>query len=63
MQDKSKTTKPKKSYFTGIGLVFGTALGLIVSILANINLIWTVAGTAIGLLIGAIIDNNMKKSK
>ncbi|PKM73506.1 MAG: hypothetical protein CVU91_04255 [Firmicutes bacterium HGW-Firmicutes-16] len=43
--------------FTGLGLIFGTALGAAFCIIISINIIWAGVGTAVGLIWGAIIDN------
>jgi len=48
----------KKDSFTGIGLIFGTALGVSLSMIMTENVLWGGIGTAIGLIVGAVIDNS-----
>lgn len=58
--------KQKRDYpqipFTGLGLIFGTAIGAIFALILTGDIIWAGAGTGIGLVIGAAIDS-MKKRK
>jgi len=63
---KKKSDKNKLTYFTALGLVFGSAIGLILSMIFNGNMtLWLLSGTSLGLIIGAIIDNmnNNPKNK
>ena len=48
--------------FTGLGLVFGTAIGAALSLILTGNVIWAGVGTGVGLAVGAAIDS-MKKRK
>lgn len=48
--------------FTGLGLIFGTAIGAIVTLILTGDIIWAGAGTGVGLVLGAAIDG-MKKRK
>ncbi|ANU21473.1 hypothetical protein BBI15_15450 [Planococcus plakortidis] len=48
--------------FTGLGLIFGTAIGAIVALILTGDIIWAGAGTGVGLVLGAAIDG-MKKRK
>lgn len=57
----SKGARMKKYNFTGIGLIFGTALATLVTIIMSVDIIWALVGTSVGLIIGAIIDANIKK--
>ncbi len=58
MKDKRDFTRVP---FAGIGLIFGTAIGSVVSIAITGNVLWTGIGTAIGLIVGAVIDTFIKK--
>lgn|GEM_PF-818980 len=49
--------------FTGMGLVFGTAVGAVLSIAITGNVLWAGIGTGIGLVVGAIIDAYKKKQR
>ncbi len=49
-----------KFSFTGIGLIFGTAIGSLVVILMSLDFMWALVGTSSGLLVGAVIDANKK---
>lgn len=51
-----KNNKKNSATFTGLGLIFGTALGAAFCMIISINILWTGAGTAAGLILGAIID-------
>lgn len=52
----------KKVPFTGIGLIFGTAIGAGLSIILTGNtVIWAGMGTGIGLVIGAMVDSHYRK--
>jgi uncharacterized membrane protein YjfL (UPF0719 family) len=42
--------------FTGLGLVFGTAIGIIIALALRQSIFWAGIGTVVGLIIGAIID-------
>ena len=55
-------SKNKKIPYTGIGLIFGTAIGAGLSLILTGNIIWAGAGTGVGLILGAIIDSQKKKS-
>lgn len=48
--------------FTGIGLIFGSAIGSALSLIITGNVIWGVMGTGVGLVIGAAIDSHYRKS-
>jgi len=52
--------KSMKIPFTGIGLVFGTAIGAGIALALGQPIYWAGAGTGIGLVIGAIIDSTKK---
>ncbi len=57
MKNQEKTVKIP---FTGIGLVFGTAIGAGLALAFGQPIYWAGAGTGIGLIIGAIIDSTKK---
>jgi len=46
--------------FTALGIIIGTGLGILVSLLIDINIYWFLIGTSIGLIIGAIVDGHKK---
>lgn len=48
--------------FTGLGLIFGTAIGAAWSLIVTGNVVWAGVGTGIGLVIGAAIDGAKKRS-
>lgn len=52
-----------KVQFTGFGLVFGTAVGAVLSIAITGNVLWAGIGTGIGLVAGAILDAYRKKQQ
>ncbi|MCR3956276.1 MAG: hypothetical protein NUK57_08240 [Gudongella sp.] len=60
---KNNEGNNKKVPFTGIGLIFGTAIGAGLSIILTGNtVIWAGMGTGIGLVIGAMADSYYRKS-
>jgi hypothetical protein len=48
--------------FTGLGLIFGSAIGSALSMIITGNVIWGVIGTGVGLVIGAAIDSHYRKN-
>ncbi|WP_422123290.1 hypothetical protein DHX103_00305 [Planococcus sp. X10-3] len=58
--EKNKTDYSKIP-FTGLGLIFGTAIGAALSLIITGNVIWAGVGTGIGLVIGAAIDGYKKR--
>ncbi|NLC16268.1 MAG: hypothetical protein GX756_00060 [Clostridiales bacterium] len=46
-----------KFLFTGLGLVFGAAIGIIIALALRQSIFWAGIGTGVGLIIGAIIDS------
>lgn len=53
-----KENRGKKYSFTGLGLIFGTALGSICSLIITGNISWWIGiGTGAGLIIGAGVDS------
>ncbi|MDN3451818.1 hypothetical protein QMA09_16635 [Planococcus sp. APC 3906] len=60
--DKKNNYDYSKIPFTGLGLIFGTAIGAALSLIITGNVIWAGVGTGVGLVIGAAIDS-MKKRK
>lgn len=46
---------------TGIGLISGTALGIVASILFSVSILFAGIGTCIGVIIGAVIDGYVVK--
>jgi len=60
MKNKRNFTKVP---FAGVGLVFGTAIGAVLSISITKNVLWSGIGTAIGLMAGAVIDAFIKEKK
>lgn len=55
-----KTRDLTKVPFTGLGLVFGTAIGAGVSLAITGNVLWAGIGTAVGLILGAVVDSFVK---
>ncbi len=53
----------KNTNYTGIGLIFGTAFGALVTILMSIDIIWALIGTGLGLILGSIIDTYKQEQK
>ena len=49
--------------FTGLGLVFGTAIGAGLSLAITGNVLWAGIGTGIGLILGAIVDSFVKNKQ
>lgn len=60
MKDERKSNR---FLFAGVGLIFGTAIGSVLSIVITGNVLWAGIGTAIGLLVGAVIDAYDLKQK
>jgi len=58
MKDKRDLTRVP---FAGVGLVFGTAIGSVLSIAITGNVLWGGIGTGIGLVAGSVIDAFIKK--
>jgi len=56
-----KNDKKNAVSFTGLGLIFGTALGSVFCMIISINILWAGAGTAAGLILGAIIDSQKSR--
>lgn len=54
--DNNNNHDYSKIPFTGLGLIFGTALGAALSIIMIGNIVWAGVGTGVGLVIGATID-------
>jgi predicted acylesterase/phospholipase RssA len=53
-----------KKYVVALAIIFGFSLGLIISVIFELDiLISTLSGAAIGLLIGSIISSYKKKLK
>ena len=62
MSSGNKDNERKKLPLTGIGLIFGTAIGAGLSIvLTGSTLIWAGMGTGVGLIIGAIAESVIGK--
>lgn len=53
----------KKGSFTGLGLIFGSAIGFVVTLLMSYNIAWAFVGTGVGLILGSIIDANVSKKQ
>lgn len=62
MESKKTNNLNSKNTFTGLGLIFGTAIGAGLSLIITGNVIWGGIGTAIGLVLGAGIDGYNKKN-
>jgi hypothetical protein len=54
--------KNKNIPYTGLGLVFGTAIGAAFALAINQPIYWAAIGTGLGLVVGAIIDSSKKKN-
>ncbi|MDE0582485.1 hypothetical protein ON064_05445 [Planococcus sp. A6] len=59
---KNNSYDYSKLPFTGLGLIFGTAIGAGLSFVIAGDVIWAGIGTGVGLVIGAAIDG-MKRRK
>lgn len=63
MNNEKEKEANKKIPFTGIGLIFGSAIGAGLSlILTGDTLIWAGMGTGVGLIVGSIVDSYYRKS-
>jgi len=56
-----KDNKKNSATFTGLGLIFGTALGAVFCMIISINILWAGAGTGAGLILGAFIDSQISR--
>jgi hypothetical protein len=62
--EKMKETRNlTKVPFTGLGLVFGTAIGAGLSLAITGNVLWAGIGTGIGLILGAAADSFVKNKQ
>lgn len=52
-----KVKEPGSVPYTGLGLIFGTALGAALCMILSLNILWAGVGTAAGLILGAAINN------
>lgn len=59
--EKKNNYDYSKIPFTGLGLIFGTAIGAGLSLIVTGNVIWAGVGTGIGLIVGAAIDGYKKR--
>lgn len=59
--DKKKDYDYSKIPFTGLGLIFGTAIGAALSLIITGNVLWAGVGTGFGLIAGAAIDGFKKR--
>jgi len=57
MDKNNRNHKPSDIPFTGLGLIFGTALGAVASLILSCSILWAGVGTGIGLVIGAALDS------
>lgn len=56
-----KKSNESKTSYAGLGLVFGTAIGAVITVVIDQPIYWAGIGTVIGLIIGAAIDSMKKK--
>jgi hypothetical protein len=61
IETKNQNKRCSNIPFTGLGLVFGTAIGISLSLIITGNVIWGGIGTAVGLIAGAVIDGLKKR--
>lgn len=59
-ENKKMANERSKNTYTGLGLIFGTAIGTSLSMIITGNVIWGGIGTAVGLILGAGIDGYKK---
>ncbi len=59
--DMGKDNKKNSATFTGLGLIFGTALGAVFCMIISINILWAGIGTAAGLILGAVFDSQKSR--
>ncbi len=57
-----KKFNSSKISFTGLGIIFGSAIGSMLSLIITGSVIWGLIGTSTGLIIGACIDSYKNKS-
>jgi predicted MFS family arabinose efflux permease len=60
----SKKNKPMKAFLPPLGIVFGTAIGVVISVIWNFKIAFCIIfGAAIGLLVGIVALNLFYKNK
>jgi uncharacterized membrane protein YfcA len=53
----SNQQNQNKVSYTGLGIIFGSAIGSAISMIITGTVLWGLVGTAVGLILGAAVES------